>query len=88
VGRGRSSPVWAALGDRSDSQGMAAYVARYLEWLRVHNYAEPTVKNRELYLGYFLVWAAERGPDATEGDHEADPRALPAQPLSPAQGHR
>lgn len=61
MARGRSSPVWAALADRSDSQGMAAYVARYLEWLRVHNYAEPTVKNRELYLGYFLVWAAERG---------------------------
>lgn len=61
MGRGRSSPVWAALGDRSDSQGMAAYVARYLEWLRVHNYSEATVNNRELYLGYFLVWAAERG---------------------------
>jgi integrase/recombinase XerD len=61
VARGRSSPVWAALADRSDSQGLAAYVARYLEWLRVHNYSEATVNNRELYLGYFLVWAAERG---------------------------
>lgn len=61
MARGRSSPVWAALADRADAQGMAAYVARYLEWLRIHNYAEPTVKNRELYLGYFLVWAAERG---------------------------
>jgi integrase/recombinase XerD len=67
VARGRSSPVWAALGDRSDSQGMAAYVARYLEWLRIHNYAEPTVKNRELYLGYFLVWAAERGLTQPKG---------------------
>jgi hypothetical protein len=27
----------------------------------VHNYSEATVNNRELYLGYFLVWAAERG---------------------------
>lgn len=61
MARGRSSPVWAALGDRSDRQGMAAYVARYLEWLRVHNYSDATVNNRELYLGYFLVWAAERG---------------------------
>jgi integrase/recombinase XerD len=61
VARGRSSPVWAALADCSDSQGLAAYVARYLEWLRVHNYSEATVNNRELYLGYFLVWAAERG---------------------------
>ena len=61
MARVRSSPVWAALADRSDSQGLAAYVVRYLEWLRVHNYAEPTVLNRELYLGYFIVWAAERG---------------------------
>ncbi|MCC6667176.1 MAG: tyrosine-type recombinase/integrase, partial [Polyangiaceae bacterium] len=61
MGRGRSSPVWAALGRRDDPQGMAAYVARYLEWLRVHNYSAATVNNRELYLGYFLVWAAERG---------------------------
>lgn len=57
----RSSAVWAALADRADPQGLAAYAARYLEWLRVHNYAEPTVLNRELYLGHFIVWAAERG---------------------------
>ena len=61
MARAKSSPVWAALANRADSQGMAAYVARYLEWLRIHNYAEPTVLNRELYLGYFTVWAAERG---------------------------
>jgi integrase/recombinase XerD len=57
----RSSAVWAALADRADPQGLAAYAARYLEWLRVHNYAEPTVLNRELYLGHFIVWATERG---------------------------
>jgi len=53
--------VWAALANRRDPEGLPAYVARYLEWLRVHNYAEPTVKNRELYLGYFISWGAERG---------------------------
>jgi integrase/recombinase XerD len=57
----KSSPAWAALADRHDPQGLAAFVARYLEWLRVHNYAEPTVLNRELYLGYFVAWCAERG---------------------------
>jgi len=36
-------------------------VARYLEWLRIHNYAEPTVKNREFYLGFFVHWCLERG---------------------------
>ena len=51
MARGRSSPVWTALADRADAQGMAAYVARYLEWLRVHNYSEAAVNNCELYLG-------------------------------------
>jgi len=61
MARAKRSPVWQALADRSDPQALPAYVARYLEWLRVHNYAEPTVKNRELYLGYFVAWAGERG---------------------------
>jgi integrase/recombinase XerD len=55
------SPAKRALADRHDPQGLAAFVMRYLEWLRVHNYAEPTVANRELYLGYFVAWCAERG---------------------------
>jgi integrase/recombinase XerD len=59
--RVRRSPAWAALADRADPQGMAAYAARYLEWLKIHNYAAPTVLNRQMYLGYFIGWAAERG---------------------------
>ncbi|HEX5421867.1 MAG TPA: site-specific tyrosine recombinase XerC [Gammaproteobacteria bacterium] len=55
------SPARRALADQRDSQGLAAFVMRYLEWLRVHNYAEPTVINRELYLGYFVAWCLERG---------------------------
>jgi integrase/recombinase XerD len=50
-----------ALAGPHDPQGLAAFVLRHLEWLRVHNYAEPTVANRELYLGYFVAWCAERG---------------------------
>ncbi|MGE3231445.1 MAG: site-specific tyrosine recombinase XerC [Hyphomicrobium sp.] len=61
MARVKSSPAWSALADRHDPQGLPAFVARYLEWLRVHNYAEPTVLNRELYLGYFVAWCAERG---------------------------
>ncbi len=37
------------------------FVMRYLEWLRVHNYAGPTVESREVYLGYFVAWCTERG---------------------------
>jgi integrase/recombinase XerD len=50
-----------ALSDRHDPQGLAAFVMRYLEWLRVHNYAGPTVESREVYLGYFVAWCTERG---------------------------
>jgi integrase/recombinase XerD len=51
----------AALTSPSDPQGLAAYVRRYLEWLQVHNYAAPTVQNRQSYLGAFVVWCGERG---------------------------
>ena len=44
-----------------DPQGLFAWMQRYLEWLRVQNYSERTVENRELYLGYFIAWCAERG---------------------------
>lgn len=54
VGRG-------ALSAPHDSQGLAAYVLRYLEWLQVHNYAAPTVQNRQSYLGVFVAWCSERG---------------------------
>ncbi len=43
-----------------DSQGLHAWMQRYLEWLRVQNYSERTVENRYLYLGYFIAWCAER----------------------------
>src|SRR5690348_13878754 len=40
-------------------QGLAAFVVRYLEWLRVHNYSASTIENREVYLGYFVIWCTE-----------------------------
>jgi integrase/recombinase XerD len=56
-----ASGARAALIAPSDPQGLAAYVLRYLEWLKVHNYAAHTVQNRESYLGAFVAWCAERG---------------------------
>jgi len=56
-----SSAGRAALRVSSDPQGLAAYVLRYLEWLQVHNYAAPTVQNRQSYLGVFVAWCSERG---------------------------
>jgi len=49
------------VGNLGDPQGMAVYMAKFLEWMRVKNYSERTVENRELYLAYFIVWAEDRG---------------------------
>jgi integrase/recombinase XerD len=56
-----SSVGQAALRAPHDPSGLAAYVLRYLEWLQVHNYAAPTVQNRQSYLGAFVAWCTERG---------------------------
>ena len=56
-----SSVGQAALRAPHDPQGLAAYVLRYLEWLQVHNYAAPTVQNRQSYLGVFVAWCTDRG---------------------------
>lgn len=50
-----------ALGDMTDRQGFGLLTARYLEWLQIKNYSPRTVGNREIYLGFFLVWCEERG---------------------------
>jgi integrase/recombinase XerD len=39
---------------------MGAWILRFLESLRVRNYSEATVTNREDYLALFLAWCKER----------------------------
>jgi integrase/recombinase XerD len=46
--------------DTSDPHGMGACLVRYLEWLRVHNYSEWTVANRDKYLGFLIEWCEMR----------------------------
>ena len=53
--------VKQVVGDPSDPRGMAVMLSRFLEWMRVQNYSERTVGNRQLYLGYFIEWCAARG---------------------------
>ncbi|MGH9429805.1 MAG: tyrosine-type recombinase/integrase, partial [Terriglobia bacterium] len=57
-GAKKKKPV---IGETSDPRGMAALLRKYLDWLRVRNYSERTVENREIYLGYFISWCSERG---------------------------
>lgn len=48
------------VGDPGDARGFAALLAQYADWLRVRNYSEATVGNREHYVGEFAKWCAER----------------------------
>ncbi len=47
-------------GDHGDPAGMPALAEQFLEWMEVRNYSERTVRNRRLYLGYFIQWCEER----------------------------
>jgi len=49
------------VGDPNDPHGLYCWMLRYLEAMRVKNYSERTVENRELYLSYFIAWCEERG---------------------------
>ncbi len=43
------------VGDPNDPDGLTVYMRRYLEWLRIQNYSERTVENREHYLRVFIA---------------------------------
>jgi integrase/recombinase XerD len=47
--------------DPARPDGLSTLALAYLEWMRVKNYSERTVENRELYLSYFIAWCDERG---------------------------
>jgi integrase/recombinase XerD len=49
------------IGDPSDPHGFAALSAAFFEWMRVKNYSDRTVENRQHYLERFTVWCIERG---------------------------
>ncbi len=53
--------VKRVIGDPSDPQGMKVIADDFYEWLRVRNFSERTVENRQNYLGRFIEWAEERG---------------------------
>ncbi len=48
------------VGDPNDPEGLCVWSRRYLDALRIKNYAERTIENREVYLGYFIGWADTR----------------------------
>ena len=53
----RGKPV----GDANDPEGLYVWTQRYLEWLRVRNFSEWTLKHRELHILSFIEWLDARG---------------------------
>ena len=49
------------IGNPADSEGFFAHMLRYLDWMRVTNYSERTLTNKEDYLRTFIEWCDARG---------------------------
>ncbi len=56
-GARRPKPI---VGDPNDPEGLYVWMKRFLEALRVKNYSERTVENRESYLSFFIAWCEAR----------------------------
>lgn len=46
--------------------GLKHDISDYIEWMKVHNYAETTIENRRRYLAYFVEFARVREVSETE----------------------
>jgi integrase/recombinase XerD len=60
AGRGGKRGWAPEYGDPNDPEGLLVWTKRYLEWLRMKNYAERTVENRRVYLNFFIGWCEAR----------------------------
>jgi integrase/recombinase XerD len=49
------------LGDPGDPQGFAVMAEAFFTSMQVTNYSEATIRNRYVYLRYFVAWCDERG---------------------------
>ena len=58
---GRPWPKKPTPESAKDPDGLHVWLLRYLEWLRVRNYSERTVVNREQAVGLFIEWSEARG---------------------------
>jgi integrase/recombinase XerD len=58
---GRPWPKKPAPESAKEPDGLHVWLLRYLEWLRVRQYSERTVVNREKAVGLFIEWSEARG---------------------------
>src|SRR6516165_11021645 len=47
--------------DRTDPLGMATLLEKFLDSLRVKNFSDETVHDRQVYATWFIDWAEQRG---------------------------
>ncbi len=46
--------------DTSDPRGMGALILRFLEWMKIQNYSEHTIRNKRVNLKWLAEWCDER----------------------------
>lgn len=59
--RKKSNPKIPRLVEKPMQGTMAAYADEYYTWLSERNYSPNTIKNRQVYIYFFLKWCDERG---------------------------
>lgn len=55
----KPGPVRVA-GDPETRGGFRGYLVEFLDWMAARHYAEQSIKNRRIELGYFIDWCEER----------------------------
>ena len=58
--KGSHTP-YAVLGDVRDAHSLYHYLQRFNAWSQERNYAQATIRGREVSLRYFITWCLERG---------------------------
>ena len=59
--RKKANPKVPRLVEKPMPGTMAAYADEYYQWLAERNYSPNTIKNRQVYVYFFMKWADERG---------------------------
>ena len=58
--KGERHQFQTTIGNLSDPEGFAAYLARYTEWLGIKQYSDGTIYNAERYMRHFIRWGEVR----------------------------
>lgn len=57
----RKRKVQTPVGNLGDPYGMAVMMEKFVDWMRVTNYSNQTIEDRQWHLSRFIEWAEQRG---------------------------